>query len=351
VGTGKAVTANLNGLSLGSTDAGNYEITDVTAPLAANITPAQLTLTAAATSRSYGADNPAFTGTVSGFVGGETLASATTGGLAFSTAANAASNAGGHGINGSGLSANNGNYVFVQAPGNGTALTITPAPLSVTANNASKDANGVPYAGGNGVVFSGFVNGESATVLGGTLGYGGNSQGATGAGSYAITPQGLTAGNYAISFRDGALTINNSLPSDPQKYLPKPVQVQQFLTNTAALPAGTPPVATPDSLNYVAVGNGPTGQGTPALGSNAVPPGTPNTVNYVSVAPTTGAQSGNGTTASAGEAPRDNRSGGASNGRAADDINVNNFSGGTFKPTDIFVINGGVNTNGLSSLQ
>ena len=117
------------------------------------------------------------------------------------------------------------------------------------------------------------------------------------------------------------------------------------------MPAGTPPVATPDSLNYVAVGNGPTGQGTPALGSNAVPPGTPNTVNYVSVAPTTGAQSGNGTTASAGEAPRDNRSGGASNGRAADDINVNNFSGGTFKPTDIFVINGGVNTNGLSSLQ
>ncbi len=351
VGTGKAVTANLGGLSLGSTDAGNYEITGVTAPLAANITPAQLTLTAAATSRSYGADNPAFTGTVSGFVGGETLASATTGGLAFSTAANAASNAGGHGISGGGLTATNGNYVFVQAPGNGTALTITPAPLSVTANNASKDDNGVPYAGGNGVVFSGFVNGESATVLGGTLGYGGNSQGATSAGSYAITPQGLTAGNYAISFRDGVLTINNSLPSDPQKYLPKPVQVQQFLTNTAALPAGTPPVATPDSLNYVAVGNGPTGQGTPALGSNAVPPGTPNTVNYVSVATTTGGQSGNGTTASAGEAPRDNRSGGTSNGRAADDINVNNFSGGTFKPTDIFVINGGVNTNGLSSLQ
>ncbi len=351
VGTGKAVAANLNGLSLGSTDAGNYEITGVTAPLAANITPAQLTLTAAATSRSYGADNPAFTGTVSGFVGGETLASATTGSLAFSTAANVASNAGGHGISGGGLSANNGNYVFVQAPGNGTALTITPAPLSVTANNASKDANGVPYAGGNGVVFSGFVNGESATVLGGTLGYGGNSQGATSAGRYAITPQGLTAGNYAITFTDGVLTINNSLPSDPQKYLPKPVQVQQFLTNTAALPAGTPPVATPDSLNYVAVGNGPTGQGTPALGSNAVPPGTPNTVNYVSVAPTTGGQSGNGTTASAGEAPRDNRSGGASNGRAADDINVNNFSGGTFKPTDIFVINGGVNTNGLSSLQ
>ncbi len=47
--------------------------------------------------------------------------------------------AGRYAINGSGLTANNGNYVFVQASGNATALTITapntgPTPEQVAAN-------------------------------------------------------------------------------------------------------------------------------------------------------------------------------------------------------------------------
>jgi len=45
-------------------------------------------------------------------------------------------------------------------------------------------------------------------VLVGTLGYSGTSQGATAAGSYAITPGGLTSSNYIVSFLNGALTIN-----------------------------------------------------------------------------------------------------------------------------------------------
>ena len=87
-------------------------------------------------------------------------------------------------------------------------LTITPAPLTVSANAASKTYDGAAFTGGNGVAYSGFVNSETATVLGGALSYSGTSQGATNAGHYAITPGGLTSTNYTLSFVDGALTIN-----------------------------------------------------------------------------------------------------------------------------------------------
>ncbi len=352
VGTNKAVNANLASLVLGDTDAGNYEITGLTAPLFANITPAYLTLTSATASRRYGAENPAFTGSVTGFVGGETLASATTGSLGFSSAATAGSGVGSHPIVGGGLTAVDGNYIFVQSAGNASALTITPALLRVTANDASKDANGAPYRGGNGVVFAGFVNGEAADVLTGTLSYGGSSQGASRPGTYAISPQGLSAGNYEITFGDGTLTINNSLPSDPQQYLPKPVQVQQFLTNTAALPSGTPPISTPDSLNYVAIAS-PTGGGA-ALAAGNPPSATPNSLNYVAVSSNSGGQAAGGAGApgaGAGDAPRESGGGSPAARGGADDINVNNFASGTFKPTDIFVVNGGLNTSGLDSLQ
>ena len=91
--------------------------------------------------------------------------------------------------------------------GTGTA-SITPAPLTVTANNASKTYDGAAYSGGAGVSYSGFVGGETAAVLGGTLSYTGSSQGAVNAGSYTIRPQGLSASNYTLSFADGTLTID-----------------------------------------------------------------------------------------------------------------------------------------------
>ena len=72
--------------------------------------------------RAFGAPNPVFAGTVTGFVNGDTQASATIGSLSFSSTATATSAAGSYAITGSGLSA--GNYVFTQAAGNATALTV-----------------------------------------------------------------------------------------------------------------------------------------------------------------------------------------------------------------------------------
>ena len=88
------------------------------------------------------------------------------------------------------------------------AASITPALLLVTANNAGKTYNGAAYSGGNGVTYSGFVNGEGTSVLGGTLTYGGNSQGAINAGFYTITPAGLSSSNYTINFDNGVLTVS-----------------------------------------------------------------------------------------------------------------------------------------------
>ena len=96
------------------------------------------------------------------------------------------------------------NYDISYADGN---LVISPAPLLVTANNASKTYDGQVYSGGNGVTYSGLVNGETSSVVGGTLSYGGSAQGAINMGSYSIIPAGLTSGNYTISYADGTLNI------------------------------------------------------------------------------------------------------------------------------------------------
>ncbi|HUW26803.1 MAG TPA: MBG domain-containing protein [Gallionella sp.] len=97
----------------------------------------------------------------------------------------------------------------VADSGNTTGtFTITPAPLTITANGTNKTYDGTAYSGSNGITYIGIVDSESPGVLGGTLGFVGTSQGAVNAGSYVITPGGLTSGNYAITFEDGTLSID-----------------------------------------------------------------------------------------------------------------------------------------------
>jgi hypothetical protein len=107
------------------------------------ITPATLTYVAAPSTQFTGVPFSAFTGTVTGFVNGETLASATTGVLQFTSPATPASLSGSYGIFGSGLSANNSNYVFVQAASNATALTLE-QPSQSTPSQFTATTNGTP---------------------------------------------------------------------------------------------------------------------------------------------------------------------------------------------------------------
>jgi filamentous hemagglutinin family protein len=98
---------------------------------------------------------------------------------------------------------------YASAAGSGTTTAdITAVPLIITANADSKSYNGVPYSGGNGVIYTSFVGGETSADLGGVLVYGGTSQGAVNAGSYAIVPSGQTSSNYTISYVNGNLDVN-----------------------------------------------------------------------------------------------------------------------------------------------
>jgi O-glycosyl hydrolase len=90
------------------------------------ISAATLSYTADPASMVYGAAVPALSGSVSGFLGGDTQGNATTGTLTFTALATSSSSVGTYAINGSGLTANYGNYTFVQAPGNATALSVLP---------------------------------------------------------------------------------------------------------------------------------------------------------------------------------------------------------------------------------
>jgi hypothetical protein len=95
------------------------------------ITAATLAYVALPSTQTEGVAFPTnFPGSVTGFILGENQGNATTGTLLFSTPATPTSTPGIYGIFGSGLTADHGNYAFVQASGNATALTLNgpPAP-------------------------------------------------------------------------------------------------------------------------------------------------------------------------------------------------------------------------------
>ena len=177
--------------------AGNYIFTQAAGNATAlAITPALLTYVANATSREYGLANPLLGGTVTGFRNGDTIASATTGALTWTTNANAGSNVGNYAINGSGLSATN--YVFTSAAGNATALTITPALLTYVANSVSREYGlDNPLLGGT---VTGFRNGDTiASATTGAVTWTTNATAGSNVGNYAINGSGLSAGNYVFT--------------------------------------------------------------------------------------------------------------------------------------------------------
>ena len=208
-GTNK--TVNVSGVTVNDGNGGNNYTVAYGANTTSTINKAPLTITANNDIRTYsgaaysGGNGVAYTGLASGETG-----AVLSGSLSYGGTSQGAVTPGSYSITASGLSS--GNYTISYADG---TLTVNKAPLTVTAANDSKIYDGMAYSGGNGVSYSGLVNGETTAVLGGTLDYGGSAQGASQPGSYRITPYGLTASNYAISFVDGTLAIAPSRAEDP----------------------------------------------------------------------------------------------------------------------------------------
>jgi filamentous hemagglutinin family protein len=84
---------------------------------------------------------------------------------------------------------------------------IHPAALTIKVNSANKTYDGLAYLGGSGITYSGFANGETASVLSGTVVYSGTAQGAKNVGEYVITAAGLSTNNYSIGLQPGTLKI------------------------------------------------------------------------------------------------------------------------------------------------
>ncbi len=97
-------------------------------------------------------------------------------------------------------------------PSSGTGtIVIARAPLTITANDASRAYNTAnPSFTAS---YSGFVNGETTSVLQGTLVLSTSATPASLPGTYPITPSGVTASNYAIAFVDGVLTVQKAVTS------------------------------------------------------------------------------------------------------------------------------------------
>ncbi len=93
---------------------------------------------------------------------------------------------------------------------NPARLSVNRKALTATAANKAKDYDGLPFPSGDYTVnYSGLVAGEDASVLTGSVSYGGDAISATLPGTYTIQPSGdLSADNYAISYANGTLTIN-----------------------------------------------------------------------------------------------------------------------------------------------
>jgi hypothetical protein len=176
----------------------NYSITFNVGTL--TISKAPLSVAANDKTKLYGATDPAFTVTYSGFVNGDT-STALGGTLVINRTPG--ENVGSYVITPSGLASTNYTITF-----NTGSLTIGKAPLSVTADDKLKVYGATDPAFT--VTYSGFVNGDTSATLGGTLAI--NRIPGENVGSYVITPSGLTSTNYTITFNSGTLTITASAP-------------------------------------------------------------------------------------------------------------------------------------------
>jgi MBG domain (YGX type)/Bacterial Ig-like domain (group 3)/NHL repeat len=191
---------------------GMYPINDVVGgPAASNytihVTPGTLTITTASialnvaannTSRAYGAPNPALTSTITGALNGDTFT------ITYSTTATATSPIGNYPIVPTVSGAAAGNYTVTTTDG---VLTVTPAALTVTANNASRSygAANPTFTG----ITVGLVNGDTITTTFSTSAVT-NSP----IGNYPIVPtvSGVSS-NYTVVTVNGTLTITQNLSS------------------------------------------------------------------------------------------------------------------------------------------
>ena len=158
------------------------------------------------------AANKVYDGTTSATIAGTAIVSGVLGnddvGVEYGTAVFADANVGeGIAVAFSGFTltgADKGNYYLSNQPAS-VAANITKAPLTITAKDKAIVYGDEPA--NDGVEYSGFVGDETEKVLSGKLAYSYNYKKLDNVGKYTITPSGLTANNYEITFIPGTLNV------------------------------------------------------------------------------------------------------------------------------------------------
>jgi subtilisin-like proprotein convertase family protein len=229
----------------GAVDA-NYNITEVNGTL--SVTAAPLTVTANDASKVYGAALPSFTASYSGFVNGDSAASLTTP-VTLSTTATTSSSVGAYTIKASG--AVDANYNITEVNG---SLSVTAAPLTITANNASKVYGAaLPTFTAS---YSGFVNGDTAASLSTPVTLGTTATASSTVGAYTITASGAVDVNYSIGYVAGTLTISQSATTGLVASSANPSLPGTNVTFTMTVSPVPPGAGTPTgTVNFVIDGN------------------------------------------------------------------------------------------------
>jgi hypothetical protein len=215
------------------TDSGNYNGSN------ASVT---ITIGKAATSITWAAPAPIVYGTALGAAQLNATASVP-GTFAYSPAAGAVLNAGPQTLMVTFTPADSANYNGSTAS---RSLTVTPASLTVRANDASKVFGApLPAFSATGI---GFVNGDSMSSLAGSLTVSTSATASSPVGSYAITPSGVTSANYAITFVNGTLTIARASTATSVAASPNPDGLNQPVTLTAAVSVVAPGAGSPGGI-------------------------------------------------------------------------------------------------------
>jgi autotransporter-associated beta strand protein len=179
----------------------DYSISYLSSTL--TVTPAPLTITANNQTKVYGAALPTLTASYSGFVNGDISASLTAQ-PTLTTTATASSHVSGspYTITASGAVDSDYSISYVSS-----TLTVSPAPLTITANNQTKVYGAALTA--LTASYSGFVNGDTpaSLTMQPTLSTIATATSRVAGGPYSITPSGAVDSDYTISYVSGALTV------------------------------------------------------------------------------------------------------------------------------------------------
>lgn len=176
----------------------NYDISFVNGTLTVT-DKATLLIDVLDAAKTYGQPNPAFDSNITGFEGGDDASIIT--GLVYNVLADETTGVGNYTITANGADAGIAYDINYQT---GT-LTINPAALLVTANDASR-----LYGGSNPLFsasFDSLAAGDTVADLP-NLTFSTDALAGSGVGTYTITPSGIANPNYSVSYNTGTLTID-----------------------------------------------------------------------------------------------------------------------------------------------